>query len=155
ADSIFHKRRKFRIRRKASGRIAYRRPYLRERGPFIGFGRDRISSMVSTRCRPRRSATDAKAQAERQRAQMLVYFGRGSWIRTNDLQSQKLPRYQAALYPDLATELHASPAASKAERPLSACRTRGERPGPPAQFRTFWPCRQPLPAPPAPARPRK
>ena len=27
--------------------------------------------------------------------------GRGSWIRTNDLQYPKLPRYQAALYPDL------------------------------------------------------
>src|ERR1700692_658821 len=25
--------------------------------------------------------------------------GRGSWIRTNDLQYPKLPRYQAALYP--------------------------------------------------------
>jgi hypothetical protein len=28
-------------------------------------------------------------------------IGRGSWIRTNDLQYPKLPRYQAALYPDL------------------------------------------------------
>ena len=27
-------------------------------------------------------------------------LGRGSWIRTNDLQYPKLPRYQAALYPD-------------------------------------------------------
>src|SRR5712675_762879 len=27
--------------------------------------------------------------------------GRGSWIRTNDLQYPKLPRYQAALYPDV------------------------------------------------------
>jgi hypothetical protein len=27
--------------------------------------------------------------------------GRGSWIRTNDLQYPKLPRYQAALYPEL------------------------------------------------------
>ena len=27
-------------------------------------------------------------------------FGRGSWIRTNDLQYPKLPRYQAALYPE-------------------------------------------------------
>lgn len=26
--------------------------------------------------------------------------GRGSWIRTNDLQYPKLPRYQAALYPE-------------------------------------------------------
>jgi hypothetical protein len=30
----------------------------------------------------------------------LILFGRGSWIRTNDLQYPKLPRYQAALYPD-------------------------------------------------------
>jgi hypothetical protein len=30
----------------------------------------------------------------------LDLFGRGSWIRTNDLQYPKLPRYQAALYPD-------------------------------------------------------
>jgi hypothetical protein len=27
-------------------------------------------------------------------------YGRGSWIRTNDLQYPKLPRYQAALYPE-------------------------------------------------------
>jgi hypothetical protein len=31
-------------------------------------------------------------------------FGRGSWIRTNDLQYPKLPRYQAALYPDFPRE---------------------------------------------------
>ena len=30
----------------------------------------------------------------------LENIGRGSWIRTNDLQYPKLPRYQAALYPD-------------------------------------------------------
>ena len=30
----------------------------------------------------------------------LGSIGRGSWIRTNDLQYPKLPRYQAALYPD-------------------------------------------------------
>jgi hypothetical protein len=29
-----------------------------------------------------------------------IGVGRGSWIRTNDLQYPKLPRYQAALYPD-------------------------------------------------------
>jgi hypothetical protein len=34
------------------------------------------------------------------RRPLFVYFGRGSWIRTNDLQYPKLPRYQAALYPD-------------------------------------------------------
>jgi hypothetical protein len=33
--------------------------------------------------------------------QEVPYFiGRGSWIRTNDLQYPKLPRYQAALYPE-------------------------------------------------------
>jgi hypothetical protein len=31
----------------------------------------------------------------------MALFGRGSWIRTNDLQYPKLPRYQAALYPDI------------------------------------------------------
>ena len=31
---------------------------------------------------------------------MIDFIGRGSWIRTNDLQYPKLPRYQAALYPD-------------------------------------------------------
>ena len=44
-------------------------------------------------------------------------FGRGSWIRTNDLQYPKLPRYQAALYPDLCwewTSIHAQRPASKA-----------------------------------------
>jgi hypothetical protein len=45
-------------------------------------------------------------------------FGRGSWIRTNDLQYPKLPRYQAALYPDLCwewTSIHAHSPASKAQ----------------------------------------
>ena len=32
--------------------------------------------------------------------QTVDFVGRGSWIRTNDLQYPKLPRYQAALYPD-------------------------------------------------------
>ena len=36
----------------------------------------------------------------RLRSNVLI-FGRGSWIRTNDLQYPKLPRYQAALYPAL------------------------------------------------------
>ena len=31
---------------------------------------------------------------------MFDLTGRGSWIRTNDLQYPKLPRYQAALYPE-------------------------------------------------------
>jgi hypothetical protein len=43
-------------------------------------------------------------------------FGRGSWIRTNDLQYPKLPRYQAALYPDLrnVVSIHARNGGSKA-----------------------------------------
>ena len=42
--------------------------------------------------------------------------GRGSWIRTNDLQYPKLPRYQAALYPDLwnGQSIHAREPRSKA-----------------------------------------
>src|SRR3978361_580136 len=32
--------------------------------------------------------------------EITTLSGRGSWIRTNDLQYPKLPRYQAALYPD-------------------------------------------------------
>jgi hypothetical protein len=46
-----------------------------------------------------------------------AWSGRGSWIRTNDLQYPKLPRYQAALYPDVPKEamwLHAWAHASKA-----------------------------------------
>ena len=42
---------------------------------------------------------------------------RGSWIRTNDLQYPKLPRYQAALYPECvqqAPSIHASRTAIKA-----------------------------------------
>jgi hypothetical protein len=37
--------------------------------------------------------------------QVIDFIGRGSWIRTNDLQYPKLPRYQAALYPDLTLEM--------------------------------------------------
>src|SRR5579871_2355275 len=48
-------------------------------------------------------------------------IGRGSWIRTNDLQYPKLPRYQAALYPDLLENrrytLDASPARPVPLRP--------------------------------------
>jgi hypothetical protein len=36
----------------------------------------------------------------KKRRQVIDFIGRGSWIRTNDLQYPKLPRYQAALYPD-------------------------------------------------------
>jgi hypothetical protein len=49
-------------------------------------------------------------------AQALDFAGRGSWIRTNDLQYPKLPRYQAALYPECQAEMsiHARGAGSKA-----------------------------------------
>jgi hypothetical protein len=61
--------------------------------------------------------------------------GRGSWIRTNDLQYPKLPRYQAALYPEtsgMALSIHVQDAGSKASGSLqdhpdnpSACALRG------------------------------
>ena len=38
--------------------------------------------------------------AEEKRRIFNRVCGRGSWIRTNDLQYPKLPRYQAALYPE-------------------------------------------------------
>ena len=38
--------------------------------------------------------------ASKKMQQVIDFIGRGSWIRTNDLQYPKLPRYQAALYPD-------------------------------------------------------
>src|SRR4051795_10460543 len=37
---------------------------------------------------------------EKMYRQFKRLIGRGSWIRTNDLQYPKLPRYQAALYPE-------------------------------------------------------
>src|SRR6185437_16194240 len=54
---------------------------------------------------PARAALDSAAGSRRTpapRGNSLKRgrFGRGSWIRTNDLQYPKLPRYQAALYPD-------------------------------------------------------
>ena len=56
-------------------------------------------------------------------------FGRGSWIRTNDLQYPKLPRYQAALYPDLwkTTSIHAWGGISKAGADRRPLRDRPER----------------------------
>src|SRR6476660_7291757 len=61
------------------------------------------------------------------------FVGRDSWIRTNDLQYPKLPRYQAALYPeyplgnDVDTRLAPRPASRQRpfHRPLkSGCATR-------------------------------
>ena len=51
---------------------------------------------------------------------MEMSFGRGSWIRTNDLQYPKLPRYQAALYPDAENmvSIHARNGVSKARQRL-------------------------------------
>jgi hypothetical protein len=52
-----------------------------------------------------------------------LIFGRGSWIRTNDLQYPKLPRYQAALYPDhLANEVDTRLTQRQQE---AACRVSG------------------------------
>jgi hypothetical protein len=45
-------------------------------------------------------ATEGQAPHD-QAVHIVGFFGRGSWIRTNDLQYPKLPRYQAALYPEL------------------------------------------------------
>ena len=78
-------------------------------------GADRTISPASNRRRP---GTD----------------GRGSSIRTNDLQYPKLPRYQAALYPDLlvADVLHAHGAPSKALLSRSRLRRAAARPQPEA-----------------------
>lgn len=59
--------------------------------------------------------------------------GRGSWIRTNDLQYPKLPRYQAALYP----ECPASPVDTRfpwRQQASKAASKTGNRPGLPALF---------------------
>jgi hypothetical protein len=62
-------------------------------------------------------ASEPRQIASKGKRDSAVFFGRGSWIRTNDLQYPKLPRYQAALYPDLweTSSIHASSAASKTE----------------------------------------
>jgi hypothetical protein len=47
------------------------------------------------------SKLDLPGRFESRKTQEAIdIIGRGSWIRTNDLQYPKLPRYQAALYPD-------------------------------------------------------
>jgi hypothetical protein len=76
---------------------------IRDRRPRPGYGFAGTPNATSTA----QVATPSAAAEERpQRRQWLADFqlsyGRGSWIRTNDLQYPKLPRYQAALYPDLA-----------------------------------------------------
>src|SRR5450755_527878 len=62
-----------------------------------------------TRTSGREGATPARAAEHREHRESESQrksvgdskgFGRGSWIRTNDLQYPKLPRYQAALYPE-------------------------------------------------------
>ena len=45
-------------------------------------------------------ALDAQISGTQEVPILLGFIGRGSWIRTNDLQYPKLPRYQAALYPE-------------------------------------------------------
>jgi hypothetical protein len=49
---------------------------------------------------PFRFALDAQISGAQEVPILLGFIGRGSWIRTNDLQYPKLPRYQAALYPE-------------------------------------------------------
>jgi hypothetical protein len=49
---------------------------------------------------PFRFALDAQISGAQEVPILLGFVGRGSWIRTNDLQYPKLPRYQAALYPE-------------------------------------------------------
>lgn len=90
--------------------------------------------------------------------------GRGSWIRTNDLQYPKLPRYQAALYPDISERprgytLQPAPARRRCgayccdagggfrpeiaqKRKASGRRTADGRPGRRAGCRTSARCRQ-------------
>src|SRR5712671_535299 len=74
-----------------------------DRRNFRWLGRCAVISdprTVSIRCR---FAIISSESSPRQTSRPIVsqqLFGRGSWIRTNDLQYPKLPRYQAALYPD-------------------------------------------------------
>ena len=68
--------------------------------------RQMVSGSFRLRClmeQARRSRGAESAQEGKLAHGSLRYQvdGRGSWIRTNDLQYPKLPRYQAALYPDL------------------------------------------------------
>jgi hypothetical protein len=96
---------------------------------------DRDESPAEARCAQSR-ATGAGATA---RSETVRWDGRGSWIRTNDLQYPKLPRYQAALYPDISERprgytLQPAPArrrsgASRGEIGTNGCRTAGGRPG--------------------------
>ena len=63
---------------------------------------------ANSRAKPMTIAEQGKNQdseslriAEKNGRRFNKITGRGSWIRTNDLQYPKLPRYQAALYPDI------------------------------------------------------
>ena len=65
---------------------------------------------------PFRFELDAQTSGAQEVPILLGFVGRGSWIRTNDLQYPKLPRYQAALYPEYpweTTSIHACAATSK------------------------------------------
>ena len=59
---------------------------------------------IQSRCQKRRrnKLTNAPQNHIRTAGERAIQrlIGRGSWIRTNDLQYPKLPRYQAALYPE-------------------------------------------------------
>src|SRR6516164_9520515 len=55
-----------------------------------------------------------EARVEKNILALNNLIGRGTRIRTADLQYPKLPRYQAALYPGTAMSIHAKGASSKA-----------------------------------------
>src|SRR5215475_5581652 len=68
-------------------------------GPANFFDQISISTFAEANmkpCVPQRRSVRTAGQKLRN---FKGVFGRGSWIRTNDLQYPKLPRYQAALYP--------------------------------------------------------
>ena len=98
-----------------------------------------------------------RAESGRQTRRNYKMRGRGSWIRTNDLQYPKLPRYQAALYPEGQRKgsrytLAALPARRR-HRFTGQPQTNGVRPGRREQCHISSRCRQSLPAPPSPDRP--
>lgn len=74
------------------------------------------------------AAATRSSRCLRPRAVISNGGGRGSWIRTNDLQYPKLPRYQAALYPDALMARRPT----RSRRPQQGDTDRRVRQGPPA-----------------------
>src|SRR6516164_1665571 len=70
-----------------------------------------------------------EARVEKNILALNNLIGRGTRIRTADLQYPKLPRYQAALYPGTAMSIHAKGTSSKA---------RGRQIGRPPSARCFF-----------------